>query len=566
MTSIRMPHLATGTTIDTAPGLPRAPGRELVLASSLTVVVAALLLGFGPAPGDAPVHLYRTFLVEHGSLIWDNLWYAGQYPLASYSLLYYLPAAVVGNLPLVVAGAVLSTLLFAAISVRVWGAAAIWPIRLFGLFAAAPLFTGLYSYSLGFAALLGVLRALQARRAWLGIALAVLTLGLSPLAFIFLCLLLAAFALSGRRWTSRASVIAGAIALIAGGELLLLRLFPTPGRYPFHWEDLLAVLGVCIVGALLAQRAERGELIRAFFVVWGLGSLAAFLVPTPIGDNWTRLREFVFPLMFLTASLAGFRPRKLVVLALAGALGYNLVPYLMLIPYRLDSRPEHAAFWTPAVSYIRSHEGPNFRVEVVPTAAHWESYWVPRAGLPLARGWYRQLDIGDNPVFYGGKLTPASYRHWLRSLGIKYVVLPSTRLDPVSAPAEAKLLVTGRAGLSRVAVTSTAAIYELPHASPVLTGPGGARLTVLDHKTVAGRIAAPGRYMLRVHFNPHWTLTAAGACVARSPLGMTTLTASRPGSFALTNATSVRSFLGSLVPDEKSICSAKPQSHGDLIR
>jgi hypothetical protein len=540
----------------------RPPRHELVLASLLTLVVAALLLGLGPAPGDAPAHLYRTFLVQHGSLIWDNLWYAGQYPLASYSLLYYVPAAVIGNLSLVIAGAVLSTLLFAGISYRFWGSAAIWPARLFGLFAAAPLFTGLYSYSLGFAALLGVLRALQSRRSLLGIVLAVVTLGLSPLAFVFLCLILLALALSNRHWTGRATVVALALAVIAAGQLLVMHLFPTPGRYPFYWEDLLAVLGVCAVGALLARHAKRGELITAFFVVWGLGSVIAFLVPTPIGDNWTRLREFVFPLMLLTASLARFRPRRLAIFALAGALGYNLVPYLMLIPYRLDSRPEHAAFWAPALAYVRSHGGPNYRVEVVPTAAHWESYWVPRSGVPLARGWYRQLDIGDNPVFYGKPLTPTAYRGWLRSQGIEFVLLPATRLDPVSAPAEATLLRTGRVGLEPVFRSNTGTVYQLPEATPLLTGPGLARLTALTHTTVAGRVGAAGSYLLRVHYNPHWALRGAGVCLRAAAGGMTELVASAPGGFELTQEPGLNSFLGSLIPDDSRSCSQRSQTPG----
>ena len=549
--------VSTGMGLDAEAGLVRAPRRELVVASLLTIVAAALLLGLGPAPGDAPAHLYRTFLVQHGSLVWDNLWYAGQYPLASYSLLYYLPAAVIGNLPLVIGGAVLSTLLFAAISYRLWGTAAIWPIRLFGLFAAAPLFTGLYSYSLGFAALLGALRALQARRSLLGIVLAVLTLGLSPLAFVFLCLVLGALAVSGRRWNRRASVVAAALLAIAGAELAVLRLFPTPGTYPFHWEDLVGVLGVCTVGSLLARRADRGQPILAFFVVWGIGSIVSFLVPSAIGDNWTRLREFVFPLMLLTASLAGFRPRRLAIFALSGALAYNLVPYLMLIPYRLDSRPERSAFWAPALSYVRSHEGANYRVEVVPTAAHWESYWVPRAGVPLARGWYRQLDIADNSVFYKGTLTGARYRHWLRSVGVKYVLLPTTRLDPVSAPAEARLLQSGGAGLSRVFSSPTGTVYELPRASPLLTGPGRALLTTLNNVEVAGTVAVPGRYVLRIHYNPHWEFRAAGACVQAGPNRMTTLVVSRPGSFALAGSDGVSSFLRSLLPDGKRLCSTR---------
>ena len=82
-----------------------SPRRELLIVAALTAGFAALVHAIGPAPGDAPVHLYRTFLVRDGALIWDNFWYAGTYPLASYSLLYYLPAALIGNLPLVFAAA-----------------------------------------------------------------------------------------------------------------------------------------------------------------------------------------------------------------------------------------------------------------------------------------------------------------------------------------------------------------------------------------------------------------------------------------------------------------------------
>jgi uncharacterized membrane protein len=79
---------------------------ESVHAMALAAVPAALLLALTPTGGDAAAHLYRTLLVREGIYVWDNLWYGGHYPLASYSLLYYLPAAVVGNLPLVFAAVV----------------------------------------------------------------------------------------------------------------------------------------------------------------------------------------------------------------------------------------------------------------------------------------------------------------------------------------------------------------------------------------------------------------------------------------------------------------------------
>jgi hypothetical protein len=38
-----------------------------------------------------------------------------------------------------------------------------------------------------------------------------------------------------------------------------------------------------------------------------------------------------------------------------------------------------------------------------------------RRGFPLARGWYRQLDVADNPTLYANHLDATAYRRWLRS-------------------------------------------------------------------------------------------------------------------------------------------------------
>ena len=96
---------------------------EVVLAAFLSAAAAAVLALAAPPSGDAPAHLYRTLLVQEGVHVWDNLWYAGQYPLVSYSLLYYFPAAVIGNEPLVFVSVVLSAVLFAMLVMDEWGEA-----------------------------------------------------------------------------------------------------------------------------------------------------------------------------------------------------------------------------------------------------------------------------------------------------------------------------------------------------------------------------------------------------------------------------------------------------------
>jgi hypothetical protein len=513
---------------------PMSPARaEALLASLLAATVALALITLAPPGGDAAAHLYRTLLVREGVHVWDNLWFAGQYPLASYSLLYYLPAALVGNVPLVLGAVVLSAALFAAIAFDEWGETARWPIRAFALLAAGPLFTGTYSYALGLAAALAALRLLQLNRTWPALACAGLTLGFSPLAFVFLCLVLLAAAIARRRLGRQAFAVAAGLGAAAGIELATIALFPSHGRYPFATLSLVGVLSVSALGAALALRTRGGELIAPFFVLWALVNLAAFFVSTPFGDNLTRIRAFVFPLVLLTASLARFRPRWLAGAALSVALVYNLGPYVIVFPERADSRASQESFWRPALQFLRDNSTPDYRVEVVPTFDHWEAYWVPRAGFPLARGWYRQLDLASNPELYRTPLDGKTYRGWLSRMGVRYVLLPGTELGPMGAGREATLLRSGRSGLLPVFRSRDWTIYEFTRARPLLTGPGGGTLDRLGHERIAGRTGAAGAHLLRVRYTRYWQVVRGDVCLRPSRNGMTTLVARKPGRFVL---------------------------------
>ncbi len=517
------------------------PWRELWLGAAVTALCAAALLEFGPAPGDAAAHLYRTLLVQHGAVVWDNYWYGGQYPLASYSLLYYLPAALVGNLPLVLASAVVSTVLFASIAFREWGEAALWPSRVFAILAAAPAFTGLYTYSLGFAAMLGTLRALQGRRTVLALLLAALTVGFSPLAFAFLCLIAAAVVVPRRRVSRRLVLLAAGFCAVAGVQAAALLLFPSQGVYPYHWAAFGGGLAASTCGVLLARHARRAPALVWFYALWGVASVILFVVPSPVGDNWTRLDAFILPLMLLTAALAEFRPRRLTIVALVTAFVCNAAPYLLSIPLRLDNRPAHASFWQPAIAYLHGHLQPGFRVEVVPTAAHWEAYWIPRAGIPLARGFYQQIDEAENAILYSHRLTPSAYERWLRRNAVAFVLRAETPLDWNSGTHEARLLSSPASGLQPVFRDRNWTIYALKRPTPLLTGAGKARVTYVGHTTIRGSVASPGRYLLRVRFTPYWSLRGH-ACLRRGPSNMVSLLFARAGAFKLFVPTSAEAL------------------------
>ena len=520
----------------------------------LAAVVAIPLAVLGPPGGDVPAHLYRTLLVREGDLVWDNLWYGGHYPLASYSLLYYLPATVFGNLPLVVAAAVAAAFLFGSIAEREWGERARWPSRAFAVAAAAPIFTGTYTYALGLAAALGSLRALQSGRIWLGILLAALTMGFSPLAFVFLCIALGAIAIARPRFDRPAIVVAVAAALVAAAQALAVWLFPHEAVYPFRLLELGIVLGVGAFGAALCARVPAARVVGVLFALWALVSVAVFLVPSPIGENATRLRGIVFPLMLLGAALVRFRPVWLAVPALAGALAYNLVPYVAVIPHRTDGRPAEAAYWEPALDFVRARSAPSFRVEVVPTGDHWEAYWVPKAGLALARGWYRQLDIAQNPLFYRAPLRPGEYRAWLRSMGVRYVLLPDTQIGRYGEEREADLLRSGRSGLVEAFTTADWRVFELPDATPILSGPAGARLSALEHERIAGSTRTSGDYRLAVRFTPYWRVRRGDVCLERAADGMTRLAARRPGPFELVIDESPGALLHAMANRRGDVC------------
>jgi len=489
---------------------------------------------FGPSGGDEPAHLYRTELVRHGVLVWDGYWFAGHYPLASYSLLYYFPAALFGNLPLTVAAIVASAVLFAAVTREQWGKDAFWPSLSFAVVASGPLFTGTYPFTLGVLTALGTLRSLQLGRVWIAAACVALTLGFSPLAFLFLCVALVAIALVRRRIDRPVVVLGLTVCLVGAFQAVTLAAFGQDATYPFfRVGELVAVLAAGVIGTGLSLQSPRARVLAAFFALWTLAALLAYVIPTPVGENISRLRGYLIPLILLAAILARFRPRWLTVLALGGALAYTLIPYVGAAPYRTDSRPAHASFWAPAVAFLRQHEGPGYRVEVVPTGDHWEAYWLPHEGFPLARGWYRQIDYAENPLFYEEPLEPDEYMAWLHSMAVRYVLLPNTQLGRTGEEREAQLLLSGRSGLRLVYGSPNWRIWEVPDATPMLTGPGGAEITRYGDDEIDGVTGATGDYRLAVRFTDYWRVVEGDVCLAEAHDGMTVLRASNPGPFRL---------------------------------
>jgi hypothetical protein len=514
------------------PSLAVLVGREPLIGALVGAVCAAAVLVFAPPAQDLAAHVYRASLVSHGVLLWDNYWYTGTYPLATYSVLAPVLSALLGMSALLVACTAAAGGLFAAIATREWGGDARWPSRAFAAAAALPLLPGLDSYIVGVPLVLATIFALQRGHRLAALGCAALTLAASPLAFLFLVGVVAAIVLAGRG--ARRSVVVvglGLAALAALEAVAMLFVFPSTGVYPFLVWHLVAVGALAIAGTLLAYRDRATRPIALLLCGWGVACVVSFLVANPIGDNFARLRYAVFPLVLLLAVRR--RGRGVASIVAAAALLYAAAPDLIQVGGQADASSSHRAVWAPAVSYLHDHLPVGARVEVVPTSARWESYYLPALGIPLARGWFRQTDMARNRVLYGRTLTSAAYSSWLERTAVQYVLLTPFPLDDHGAKAEARLVRSLPAGLHVVWKHAGFTIYSASHRARLMTGAGGVHLTTFSHDRIAGSVSHAGAAALRVSYSPYWVASGAATCVVRGRGGMSAVQFVRAGHFSL---------------------------------
>ena len=152
-----------------------------------------------------------------------------------------------------------------------------------------------------------------------------------------------------------------------------------------------------------------------------------------------------------------------------------------------------ASFYAPLLAELRrldvGYGARPARLEVVPTAAHWEARWVA-PHVMLARGWERQLDRERNSLFYEGPpLTAATLHRWLLEQGVSLVALPDATLD-YSGTAEARLLRAGPpAYLREVWRAPRWRLFALADPAPLLSAPGVLRSVSTD----GARLCFPAR-------------------------------------------------------------------------
>ena len=524
---------------------PSPLAKEALLAAVVGAVASSALVWLGPLGGDLAAHLYqRTLFIEHGFALWNNFWYAGRYSFVTYSLLYYPLAALLGIRLLAVATVTVGAAAFALLVGREWGPAARWSSRTFAVVWACVVLTGEFPFALGVAFALLALCALQAGGRLSFALLVLLTAATSPLALLLLCVVFVGIAVERRRGDVRLRERAALVATICLGEVVLWRAFPGGGRYPFSFAEFAAAFTFCSFGIALTWRVPAARILRYVFLVYFVACIAMFAIPTSVGEDIARFRLVAIPIAVLALSLRSWRPRPVVFLALALAISWNVSPLATTFAASADDPAAKQSYWQPAIDFLEPHLTPSYRVEAVDTAGHWPAVYLARAGIPLARGWFRQNDFPQNRVLYG-TFGRGAYLRWLRSLGVRYVVLSDAQPD-YSARGEQRLLESGKSGLRLVFWAPKLAIYAVPSPRAIVAGPGRPRVVSFQTSRLLLDLSRAGSYRVAVSYSPYWS--PSSGCVSESADGMVLLHVVHPGRvwvrFAVKASTALEAVAG----------------------
>jgi hypothetical protein len=497
---------------------------EWLPAVALSSALAALMLAWNPQVGDLAAQVFRTELFKHAGLaIWNGSWYGGHYTL-TYSFLFPPLASVVGPQAVGLLAVVASSYFFDRLVHARWGPAARPATLWFAAGVVTLLADGQLTFALGVVCGLASLRALQLGRSKSALAAAAACALSSPVAAGFLAGVVVAGSLAQRRSSARGQRMSRTALWVAGVALVLTILpnlaFPEAGQFPFAFSSFIAIPLWC--GAALYVTRNLGEEERELrWVLAGYLAVSAvlWLAPNPMGGNAVRLGA-LFGGPVLAAVVLSRRPRVatwFLVLAMAGSIYWQFSASVTQIARSVGDPSTTPAYFEPAASWLSAHGGQGLRIEVPPTANHWESaYLAPK--FELARGWLRQLDTTRDEIFYAddGALTDRAYSDWLRRNAISYVALPDAPLD-YSSVAERRLILSDPPYLKPAWHAAHWRVYAVRDPEPLVDPMGASRARTLwvGRQSFGLDVTRPGDFLVRVSFTPYWSIVRGGGCLLR---------------------------------------------------
>jgi hypothetical protein len=503
-----------------------------LLAAALSLIWVYWLARNG---GDlAAQYAWAGFVRQHPRSAYNLSWYGGIHP-ASYSVLSpYLMAWIgvrtTGALACT-AGAALGGLLLSRSGIR----RPLAPALCLSLAVWFNLAAGRVTYLLGMmfalAAAASTLDGGARRRAAPATAAVLGTVATlcSPVAGLFIEVLAAALFLTGRR--KHGCLLAAGPPVVVGLTSLL---FPFSGVQPFPWYAALVTAASAVAVALLVPPAWRT--VRAAAGVYAVGVALCWAFPTPIGSNVERLAVLAGGAVLIAAAQAGERRSRRTIatyVAAAGLVAWTPMQPIADLVNTFEVAPTVAGAQS-LITELRRLGAEQGRTEVVPLRTHWEASGLA-PDLDLARGWNRQADVQRNPLFYDGTLTPASYRTWLCTWSVGFVVLPTAGLDHAGI-AEARIISTGQPWLSPVWHDANWLVYRVQSTNPLASSPATVAYTGPTAFTI--HLPGPGTVLLRIAWSPWLAIkgiehdTTPRACLRQSG-DWTELTAPRAGNYTV---------------------------------
>ncbi|MPY61865.1 DUF2029 domain-containing protein, partial [Streptomyces spongiae] len=528
--------------------------------------VWALLLATGG--GDlAAQEAWAGFAARYGDSAYNLFWYGGMHT-ANYSVISPYVMAAFGVRTVSVFSGLAASWAAAVLVLRAGVRAPVGPALLASLALWCNVASGRTTFALGVAfGLVACVLLTGERRAALASVCAALATLASPVAGLFLAVVGAAFLVV--RDGVRAAVLLVPPALVVAVTTLL---------FPFAGEQLMpagriwapALLGLAVTA--LAPRTWR--VARWSGVVYAVGTVLTYLVPSPIGTNVERFAALFAPAALCAVLTTSQVPTVLETPAIGSGVpatrranGVSLGRRIQLLPRSFspgrirratrlrratllaallfslvwvgaktlaDLRvttpvPAWAADTRPVTRALRGLGADRARVEVVPARNHREaSGFAPYVNL--ARGWNRQLDMERARLFYDGTFSAVTYRAWLDHWAVGFVVLPLAEPDGY-AEAEARLVREDRPDwLEPVWQDAHWRVYRVRDAVPLVPAP--ATVVRSTSAAVDVRVPRPGAVIIRVAYSP-W-LRAEDGCLTRDG-DFTRLTATRPGEYRISS-------------------------------
>jgi hypothetical protein len=494
--------------------LPSPSSRWIVAGPALlAAIVATACLIWGTNPPDLAAASYRADLfADNGFLLWNNGWYSGHY-LLSYSIIYPPLGALLGPRLVGALAAVAAATLFALLARRRFGAIALLPSLWFAVGVASWMLTGRIPFLLAVPFGLAALLPGPTGSLWAAALFAALTSLASPVAGLFVALAGVAIGAAGERRRAVALVVG------AGLPIAVLNLaFPVGGEEPFAFNSFIAV--PLLAAAVVWLVPVRFRALRIGAVLYAVAAAIAYVVPTALGGNVTRLGAlFAGPVLALVLWPRG----RLVVIAVSIPLLYWQLVGPVRDVAKSDGEPStERAFYEPLLGELERLQVDKrpFRVEVPPTVNRWEADYVA-AEFPLARGWLRQLESDDFDLFSDDNLDADSYRAWLNDHGVAYVAVPDAPLDWL-AKDEVDLIDSGLPYLREAWSNGDWRLYRVDQ-------PRGLGVSALGSHWFEIDAPRAGSYPAALNFTRTWTVTEGSGCVERGPDGQTVVRAKAPG-------------------------------------